>query len=609
MAALSDIRLAFRMLSRASSVAAIAIVSIAIGSGAAAVVFAAVKAVLIAPFPYSHPDQLVQIRTDFARGGSPRQDWVSWSDMQDVARENRSFSALGTYHYALFNLAGDPISLPEALYGAYVSAPLFPALGVSPMLGRNILPEETQTGRDREMILSYGLWVRRFHADPSIVGRAVNVNGHACTIVGVMPDGFDFPMRLATTVATPSHHMDFWAPEAVDPARTHRDRTGYGAVARLRRGVPLGQAEQDLSAIAGRLARAYPDTNQGRLLHAGFLRDRVLGFAQTGLLLLMAATAVFVLIGCANVANLLLARALARQREMAIRAALGAGRTRIVRQFLIESLVLAVIGGAGGYALAALAWTVLPALVPMSIPRLAASRADWPVFAFALAVSIVSGVLSGVAPAWRVAIQEPGMALRESGVRGTAGESRNRLRSALLVSEIAVTVVLVVIGGALTGSFVRLLRTDPGFAADRVLASIIVPSGDRYVNHPENRAVLFRRILDSVRMLPDVESAGAVDALPFSGENTGAWVTTTEAGVARLDTQPVAEVDNVSPAYLETLGVRLRKGRWFRDEDTASSRDAAIVNDLVAAFGPLGTNWVDEYASTARPGGRRTGNA
>jgi len=191
---LSDIRLAFRMLTRAPAVTAIAVASIAIGVGATAVVFAAVKAVLIAPFPYSHPEELIQIRTDFSGGGNPRQDWASWSDMQDVARENRSFSALGTYHYAIFNLAGDASSLPEALYGLYVSAGMFPMLGVNPILGRNILPEETQPGRDGEMILSYGLWVRRFHADASVVGRSVQVNGHANTIIGVMPEGFDFPL-------------------------------------------------------------------------------------------------------------------------------------------------------------------------------------------------------------------------------------------------------------------------------------------------------------------------------------------------------------------------------------------------------------------------------
>jgi predicted permease len=586
---LSDIRHAFRVLGRTPAVTLISILSIAIGAGAASVVFAAVKTVLIEPFPYSHPDALVQIRTDAGRGGSPRQDWVSWNDMQDVARENHSFTALGTYHYALFNLGGDPNSLPEALYGLYISAAVFPTLGVSPMLGRSILPEEAQPGRDREMILSYGLWVRRFRADPATVGRVVEVNGHDCRIIGVMPADFDFPMRLATTVSTPSRHMDFWAPEAVDPARTHRGGTGFGAIARLRPGISLDQAQQDLSAIAARLAGAYPRTNENRTLRAGWLRDRTLGFAQTGLLLLMAAALIFLLIGCANVANLLLARTLARHREMAIRAALGAGRMRIVRQLAMESCVLAALGGLAAYALTALAWRLLPAVTPMSIPRLAAARADGAVFAFALLVSALTGIAAGLAPAWRAGALEPADALREAGVRGTVGASHNRFRSLLLLFEIAVAVVLVVIGGALTGSFVRLLRTDPGFDADHVLASIIVASGDRYLNHPDAQALLFRRILDSVRALPGVESAGTVTPLPFSGDNNGAWVTATDAGVARPETQSVAEVDTVSAGYLETMDIPLLQGRWFREEEMDPARDVAVVNDLAAArFWPDG---------------------
>jgi putative ABC transport system permease protein len=319
------------------------------------------------------------------------------------------------------------------------------------------------------------------------------------------------------------------------------------------------------------------------------MRDRALGFAQTGLLLLMGAATVFLLIACANVANLLLARALARHREMAIRTALGAGRGRIARQLVTESSVLAVLGGVGGFVLATMAWTLLPAVTPMSIPRLAATWADWTVFAFALAVSIVNGVLCGVAPAWRMAIEEPGAGLRESGMRTTAGPSRNRLRAALLVSEIAVTVVLVVIGVTLTGSFARLLRTDPGFSADHVLASIIVPAGDRYQTHPENRVVLFRGILDSVRRLPGVEAAGTVDVLPFSGDNNGGRVAATDVELANPNAQAIAEVDRVSAGYLETMGVRLLEGRWFNEDDMGASREVAIVNDLaVGRFWPKG---------------------
>jgi putative ABC transport system permease protein len=567
----------FRNLQRTPAFTAIALLSIAISIGATAVVFTAVKSVLIDPLPYANAGELVQIRAEDSRYGPSHADWVSWSDMQDVAKATRTFTSLGTYRYALFNLSGDGNAPPEALYGAAVSASMFPTLGVTPMLGRNILPEEDQPGRDREMLLSYGLWTRRFNSDRNIVGRSVEINGHPCTIIGVMPRGFDFPMRLATTVRTPSQHMDFWTPTGVDPAKTNRVGPGYGAVARLRNGISPAQAEQDLKAIGDSLARQYPRTNADRSLHLSSLRDKTLGFARTGLLLTMGAALMFMLIGCANVANLLLARSLARHREIAIRLALGAGRMRIVRQLITESCVLAVAGGLGGYALTVVAWTLLPAIAPMTIPRLAAARADWTVFAFTLVVSVLNGILFGVAPALRTARRDPATALRESGSRGYIGGSRNHLRSALVVAEVAVAVMLVVIGGLLTGSFIRLLKSDIGFQADRVLASIIIASGDQYKNG-EAQGVLFHSILDSVRTLPGVERAGTVDALPFSGENHGGTV-----GKGDANSEQVAEVDRVSADYLQAMGVRLLDGRLFRDDDMEPPRDTAIVSATLAS--------------------------
>jgi predicted permease len=568
---------ALRTFRRTPGFTAIALLSIAISIGATAVVFTAVKSVLIEPLPYANAGELVQIRTDYAHVSPSHASWVSWLDMQDVAKATRTFASLGTYRYALFNLSGDGSAPPEALYGLAVSANMFPTLGVTPMLGRNILPEEDQPGRDREMILSFGLWTRRFNSDRNIVGRSVEINGHPCTIIGVMPRGFDFPMRQATTVRTPSQHMDFWAPSGVDPVKATRFGPGFGAVARLRKGVSPAQAEQDLAAIGGSLARQYPRSNADKSLHLSLLSDQTFGFARTGLLLTMSAALMFMLIGCANVANLLLARAFARHREMAVRLALGAGRMRIVRQLVAESCLLAVAGGLGGYALTVVAWTLLPAVAPMTIPRLAAARADWTVFAFTLAVSVLNGVLFGVAPALRTARRDPAIALRESSSRGYVGGSRNYLRSVLVVAEVAIAVVLVVVGGLLTGSFVRLLKSDTGFQPDRVLASIIIASGDRYKT-PESHGVLFQKILDSVRTLPGVEQAGTVDALPFSGENHGEFV-----GRDDSSSQQVAEVDRVSAEYLQAMGVRLLEGRFFREDDVDITRDTAIVSSALAS--------------------------
>jgi predicted permease len=569
-----DLRQAVRLFSRTPALTAIALLSIAITIGATAVVFTAVKSVLIEPLPYANASQLVQLRNEY-RLGKSQADWVAWSDMQDVARRNHTIQSIGIYHYALFNLPADGSAPPEALYGLSVSANLFPLLGVAPMLGRNILAEEDQPDRNHEMILSYGLWTRRFSSDRGIVGRSIEVNGHACTIIGVMPPDFDFPMRLATSVRTPSQHMEFWAPLGLDPAKEDRN-TGAGAVARLRKGVSLEQAEQDVKSISDVLARQYPATNADRTIHVAWMRDRTLGFARSGLLLLMAASALFMLIGCANVANLLLARALSRNREMAVRLALGAGRGRIVRQLVTESCVLALLGGLVGYVFTVLAWNLLPAIAPMTIPRLAAARADGTVFAFTLAVALANGLLFGIAPALRTARHDPALALSESGARGVVGRQRNSLRSSLVVAEVAVAVVLVVIGGLITGGFIRLLRTDLGFQPDRVLASIIVPSGDQYKN-PDAQAALFRRILDAVRTLPGIEKAGTVDALPFSGENHGGVI-----GTGEPSTEQIAEVDRVSADYPQALGVRLLEGRWLRDDDMQASRDTALINDVAA---------------------------
>jgi len=572
MTVLRDIRLAFRLFRRTLVPTGIALVSIALSVGATAVVFAAIKAVLIDPLPYAHPETLVQIGSEFPRMQQQSQtDWVVWNDTQELARNTRVLDSVGVYGNAVFDLAGSPETTPEALYGLRMTANLFPVLGVAPMLGRNIAPKEDQPGHPDEMILSYGLWVRRFHADPSVVGRTVTENGHACLVIGVMPPGFNFPLRRAAA-HTPSPYVEFWAAPLKKPANPN---AGLGAVARLRPGVSLQEARQDLASISSVLAHDFPATNRGRVLTMNFLRDRAVAVASNGLLLLMAAALLFMLIGCANVANLLLARGLARQREVAVRLAVGAGHWRIVRQLLTESCVLAVLGGLGGYALAAAAWKILPAVAPVSVPRLAAAQADATILGFALALATINGILFGIAPALRLARGNQAIVLSGFGSRGAASGRHDRVRSSLVAAEVALSVMLVVVGGQLVGSFVKLVATDPGFQADRVLASVILPAPERYPN-PEQRGLFYRRILDAVRALPGVESAGTVDALPFSGENHGGFVS------SGRDNQLTAEIDVVGGDYLRTMGVQLLEGRWFREEEMRLTSDAAIVDGFTA---------------------------
>jgi putative ABC transport system permease protein len=538
------------------------------------VVFAAIKSVLIDPLPYARAGELVQLRSEYPRMQQQSSgDWVFWNETQEVIRRTRTLESVGVYRNAVFDLAGDPGTTPEALYGLDVTASLFPTLGVSPMLGRNVRPEEDQRGHACEMILSYGLWVRRFNSDPSVVDRTVTVNSHACLVIGVMPANFNFPLRRAAA-HTPSPYVEFWAAPFMVP---ENPGAGLGAVARLRAGVSLADARQDLSSISDTLAHDFPETNRDRVLRLNFVRDRTVGIATNGLLLLMAAAVLFMVIGCANVANLLLARGLARHREVSVRFAIGAGQMRIVRQLLTESCVLAVLGGLGGYVLTAAAWKILPAVAPVSIPRLAAARADSTIFGFALALAIVNGMLFGIAPALRLT-RGRAISLSGFGARGAASGRHDRIRSSLVIAEVAVSVVLVVIGGQLLGSFVKLIGTDPGFQADRVLASVVLPAPERYKD-PERRSLFYRRILDAVRALPGVESAGTVDALPFSGENHGGSVSVTDASAA----QPLtAEIDVIGGEYLQTMGIRLLDGRWFREEEMSESNNSAIVNEVVA---------------------------
>lgn len=575
MSTLRDVRLACRLLRRAPVPAGIALLSIALSVGAATVVFAAIKSVFIDPLPYARPAELVQLRSEFPRmNEQPHGDWVVWNDARQVARRTRTLESVGVYGNAIFDLAGGSNTTPEALYGVRMTANLFPVLGVSPMLGRNVLPEEDQPGRPDVMILSYGLWVRRFHSDRSIVGRTVPINGHGCMVIGVMPPEFNFPLRREAA-HTPSPYVEFWAAPLAEPTNPS---AGLGAVARLRPTVTLDQARQDLAMISRALTHDFPATNRDRILFLNLLRDRVAGPGGKGLLLSMAAAVLFMLIGCANVANLLLARGLARQREIAVRLAIGAAYSRIVRQLLTESCVLAALGGLGGYVLTAAAWKILPAVAPVSIPRLAAARADTTVFVFALALAIVNGILFGIAPALRMAGWNRVAAWSGFGSRGAASGKHDRVRSSLIAAEVALSALLVVTGGQVLGNFMRLVAAGPGFDADRILASVVLPAPERYKN-PEQRGLFYRRILDAVRALPGVESAGTVDALPFSGENHGGFVSAGDSAAA----QPlVAEIDVAGGEYLQTMGVRLVEGRWFREEEMSPSNDAAIVNTFVA---------------------------
>lgn len=570
---LQDIRIACRLLRRTPALTAIAVLSTALSVGATAVVFTAVKAVLLKPLPYSRPSELVQLGTTFAGAGRSHIDWVFWNDTQEIIRRTRTLESVGIYGNAVFDLGGGAYA-PEALYGVRVTASLFPTLGVSPMLGRNIVPEEDEYGRANELILSYGFWVRRFNSDRGIVGKSVRVDGHDCVVIGVMPPDFNFPLRRAAT-HTAQPYVEFWAPMKAGRVRPIDPESGLGAVARLRPGVSLVEAQQDLASIGAAMAKEFPATNRGRSFGVGFLRDRTLGNVRPALWFLMGAASLFLMIGCANVANLLLARSVARQREMSVRVAIGAGKARLVRQLLTESCVLAVLGGLAAYGLTVAAWKVLSAIAPVSIPRLVTARADWTVLLFAMAAALGDGLLFGLVPALRSAHSGA------LGSRGAASGRHDRTRGGLVIAEVAVTVALVLIGGQLLQSFVHLVMTDPGFKPDRVIASVVLASPERYKT-AEQRSGVYRRFLEAVSAIPGVTSAGTVDALPFSGENHGGFVSAGRGAATDPRNQSIAEINVIGGQYLQTLGVRLKAGRWLGEEDMKGTSDAALINDVAA---------------------------
>ena len=497
---LQDIRIAFRFFSRAPAPTAIALLSIALSVGATAVVFAGIKSVLLDALPYAHPEQLVLVRSEYPRMQEQSSgDWVFWNDAQEIIRRTRTLESVGIYRNAIFDLAGDTSSPPEALYGLKVTASLFPTLGVSPMLGRNILPEEDQPRprrRDDSELRPVGSPV------PFGPGRGgPDRHGERPRLPGDWRDGAR--LQLPAAPRRGSHALALRRVlGAVVRASRRPIRAAQGVVARLRPGVSLTQARQDIGSIGDALAREFPATNRDHVLRLNFLRDRMLGGARNALLMLMAAALLFMLIGCSNVANLLLARGLARQREIAVRLAIGAGRGRIVRQLLTESCVLA---------LARRPWRVCahgggvedPAGRSAGEHSAAGRRArGFQRLRLCPGAGVINGILFGMAPALRLALGQS-TALSGFGSRGAAAGGHDRMRSALVVAEVALSVVLVVIGGQLLGNFLRLVATDPGFQADRILASVVLPAPERYKD-PEQRALFYRRILDSVRALPGV---------------------------------------------------------------------------------------------------------
>ena len=577
-----DLRYGARMLRKSPGVTAVAVVTLALGIGANTAIFSVVRAVLLPPLPFADPGRLVEIQLRDRKTGEPS-NWVAYRDVADWRAQNRSFESIGAHRFALLNLTSD--GQPDALYGASVSADVLPLLGVPPLLGRYFLPAEDQPGRDQAIVLSYDLWRHRFAGDPAIVGRTIRQTGQSMrdyTVVGVMPRGFNFPFSVPSAVTLPTHQMPYWIPVGADPLRQSRDGMRCLVLGRLKPGVSVAQAQADLDSVAERIERESPQTNTGVRVQVVPLAHYVIGRARPAMLIMLGAVGLLMLIACANIANLLLARALGRRRETGIRLALGAGRRRLLRQWLTESLLLAIAGGGAGLLLAASCLRFLIQLAPRNIPRLEETHVDGTVLAFAMGLSMLAGLLFGAFPAWLAAGADPQEALAEGGARSTTGPGRSRARDLLIVGEVALSVLLTIGAGLLVKSFVGLLRVDRGFQPDHLLTAIVVLPPSRYPDLASNVA-FYRKLLDGLRNLPGVESAGAVNGVPLSGNITGAYVNVEGRPSAAMgNSRPSAEVFAASPDYLPTMGITLLAGRELTPHDAVSGLRPAVINDLAA---------------------------
>ena len=543
--AIQDLRFAVRLLSRQKAFTAAAVATLALGIGANTAIFSVVDGVLLRPLPYRDPSRLVRVWSANPRGiprnGISPADYFDW---RDQVRGVDGLAAFGSSDVTLTS-AGDPVRVT----GATATANLADTLGVSPLLGRWLLPDETRGPALPVVVIGERLWRDRFAADPGMVGRAIVLDGRARTVVGVMPGTFQFP----------TGDEEVWLPLPDGWRAQPRNAHFLGAVGRLGPGVTLDGGRDALRTVSARLEAAFPDTNKGWSVTVTSLRDALVGGVRTPLLVLLAAVAAVLLIACANVASLMLARGIARSRELAVRAAVGASAGRLVRQQLVESALLALIGGGAGVALASWGLRALQASTALQVPMLDRVTLDARVMAAALAMSLASAVAAGLLPAWK-ASRQSGTSALGSGTRSTGDHVR--LRQAIVFAQIAVATTLVVGGTLLIRSFDRLTSVPAGFTADRTLLLDVSLPGVRYARPA--RAPFYDRALERIRALPGVQAAGAGGPLPLSGQDgLLRFGLSVEGHDAAPDRSDRAYLRWATPGYFTAMGIALRAGRPF----------------------------------------------
>jgi len=583
-----DIRYGLRMLLKHKGFTAVAIIALGLGIGANTSIFSLVNGVLLRPLSYPNPEQIVYFEGQNPRSGITDSnvsfpDYLDWSKLE-------AFSHLAAFYTASATFSA-PNSEPERVPRAGVSSSFFSVLGVQPAIGRAFLAEEDQAKKENVAILSEGLWKRRFGADPKIIGTQVMINSLPRTVVGVMPAGFDFP-----------EGTQVWWSMPINPQEEPRDNRSFSVIGRLKPGVPLAQAQSQVSTINARLAKAYPEASTGWDANLSLLQDRLVKSVRPSLLVLLGAVALVLLIACANVANLLLARAASREKEVAIRTALGASRTRIIRQMLTESLLLSIIGGALGLFLSVWLTDLLISLNPPDSPRFGEVNLDYRVLAFTIALSGLTGLVFGLMPALQASKLDVSGSLKQGGRTGE-GNRRTSARSLLLIGEVALSLMLLIGAGLLIKSFLRLQEVKPGFNPQNVLTASISLPGAKYKENPQ-RAEFYRALIERLKALPGVQSVGAGVNLPLgaSGYSIGrAFIP--EGRPMTTEESRNASFSAATPEYFQALQIPLIAGRAFTDRDTEEAPKVIVINKSMAiqsfgsaeaALGKRLTIWRDE---------------
>jgi putative ABC transport system permease protein len=594
----NDFRYGLRALLRHPSFAIVAILTLALGIGANTAVFSVIDAVLLQPLPYPQPDHIVSIAGRFTGIGIPdNRNRLSPPEFMDLRRYASAFSEISAVQATSYSIRAGEV--PERIGGAIVSANYFRLMGIAPQAGRTFTSEEEQTGRDLVVILGNGLWQRRFGADRNIIGQPIEINNRPCTVIGVMPVGFDYPFQ-----------SEMWTPLAFASAQlgpSSRGNHGWVGLARIKPELTFGQALADMDRVTRQImeiAPNYPYKNFNfQVLIRPILEDLV-GETRPAMGMLMGAVALVLLVACANAANLLMVRASAREREIGIRAALGASRGRLIRQLLTESTLLSAIGAAVGAVMARVGISAIAGIGGQALPRLAQARMDQETLLFTTGLALATGIFFGIVPALQISQSSTHESLKDGGRGFTASASHQRLRQLFVMAEVALSLALLIGAGLLIKSFRRLQDVDPGFKADGVLTMRVVLPPARY-GQPELVRLFYRRLAERISQMPGIESFGAINSLPLSGQGGSGTTTVDTAAVAPENASPEADLRVVMPGYFQTMKTPLLAGRFFDERDHETSAPVAIVDETMAQ-----SYWPGESAVGKRlkRGGRASSN-